>query len=676
MLTISYHPSSHQYIILSMTHYTKYFRIASALLMIVVVCLFFSCSPEDDFTETEQILSLQSQMDAPLTRATADNTWNGGEQVKVSINDGEGALFTAAPNGTFTPVTPLFWQAQTISARAWYPATWSMKSNQSTVGNYQAADFIFAPTVSGITLANHAENGKKLTFSHQMAKVTANLTAGEGVSSIADATVRFYGYTSGTPNTNAGSIAGSANAWITPLKSGNSHTALLIPQEMKGKQFIHINTGGYDYYYIPSGTEATLTVGKAYTYNVTVSKTGLTVSLTNGSSWEAGGVYAVVGTEVPQVTFTLANCTATSMTVKYTDNTQQQTVTISNGTANVPYTATKDKIIRSIKLDNDANEILIGRLEYGEIKLKFNGAKTLVFRDAVAGSIPIGSYAEFQLIRTSTTTLSGKYRQETNLDLMDELWTPIGASGNSFQGTFDGDIFTLSRLKVNTPNSYAGLFGSIFRATLSNVHIISGSVSSEKSYVGGVCGNNENSTITACHFAGSVTGSNYVGGVCGANNKTSNSSEDAIIIACCFTGTVSGTDYVGGVCGTNSRSKITACYNTGNVSATGSCGGVCETNDRGTVTACYNAGTVTSKNSNAGSLCRKNDDGTITTCYYTGATGISSGSGDAKKFGSGVWPTSTLSQWGIGDGSGSNKYWGSLGSWNGGTPAYPRLWWE
>jgi hypothetical protein len=259
---------------------------------------------------------------------------------------------------------------------------------------------------------------------------------------------------------------------------------------------------------------------------------------------------------------------------------------------------------------------------------------------------------------------------------MDELWTPIGASGSSFMGTFDGDIFTLSRLKINTSNSYAGLFGYVYRGTLRNVHIISGSVSSEKNYVGGVCGENENSTITACHFAGSVTGNNSVGGVCGANEKTSNSSEDAIIIACCFTGTVSGTDYVGGVCGTNVRSKITACYNTGNVSATGYCGGVCETNDRGIITASYNAGTVTSKNSSAGSLCRKNNEGTITACYYTGATGISSGSGDAKKFSSSVWPSSTSSQWGIGDGSGSNKYWGSLGSWNGGNPVYPKLWWE
>jgi hypothetical protein len=260
---------------------------------------------------------------------------------------------------------------------------------------------------------------------------------------------------------------------------------------------------------------------------------------------------------------------------------------------------------------------------------------------------------------------------------MDELWTPVGTSGSSFQGTFDGDIFTLSRLKVNIPNnSYAGLFGYVYRGTIRNVHIISGSVSSGKNYVGGVCGENENSTITACHFAGSVTGNSYVGGVCGYNGDTSNSSEDAIITACCFIGAVSGGDNVGGVCGYNFIGTITACYNKGNISATGNIGGVCETNDRGTITACYNTGTVTSKNGSAGSVCRKNDNGTITTCYYTGATGISSGSGDAKKFGNGVWPASNLSQWGTGNGSGSNKYWKSLGSWNGGNPAYPQLWWE
>jgi hypothetical protein len=65
-----------------MTHHTKRpfinaYKITSALLTIAVVSLFFSCSQEDDFTADEQILSLQSQMDAPATRATADNTWNG-----------------------------------------------------------------------------------------------------------------------------------------------------------------------------------------------------------------------------------------------------------------------------------------------------------------------------------------------------------------------------------------------------------------------------------------------------------------------------------------------------------------------------------------------------------------------------------------------------------------------
>jgi hypothetical protein len=44
-------------------------------------------------------------------------------------------------------------------------------------------------------------------------------------------------------------------------------------------------------------------------------------------------------------------------------------------------------------------------------------------------------------------------------------------------------------------------------------------------------------------------------------------------------------------------------------------------------------------------------------------------------FGGSNWPTNTA-QWGTGDGSGDNKYWKSLGGWNGGNPVYPKLYFE
>jgi formylglycine-generating enzyme required for sulfatase activity len=255
---------------------------------------FSACLQEEILSGTENgLLVLQAQMDAPQTRPTVNNAWDGGEQVQVSINNGPAATFTVADDGTLTPAVPLFWTSQSISARAWYPASWMMQTNQSTAERLQSADFIFAPDVSGITEAGYT--GKPLVFSHRMAKVTANLVYGDGVSSsdLTDATVRFYGYTSGVANTANGNVTGSSNSWISPLRSGNVCTALLIPQNMAaGTDFIRITIKSNTYYYKPASGEADLEGGKSYTYNITVKKDGVTVTPGAITRWTGTDVSA------------------------------------------------------------------------------------------------------------------------------------------------------------------------------------------------------------------------------------------------------------------------------------------------------------------------------------------------------------------------------------------------
>ncbi|MDR1863971.1 MAG: hypothetical protein LBR08_00175 [Bacteroidales bacterium] len=50
---------------------------------------------------------------------------------------------------------------------------------------------------------------------------------------------------------------------------------------------------------------------------------------------------------------------------------------------------------------------------------------------------------------------------------------------------------------------------------------------------------------------------------------------------------------------------------------------------------------------------------------------------ETEIFSASAWPTiGANAEWGIGDGSGSGKWWKSLGNWNGGNPVYPKLWFE
>jgi hypothetical protein len=294
--------------------------------------------------------------------------------------------------------------------------------------------------------------------------------------------------------------------------------------------------------------------------------------------------------------------------VTYTDA-ETESVTVSNIDGAYQLTKGTGRTVKSFELKGKT--YFIGRKADEPLVLKFSSDGTIQFRDAVSGFIPIGSYAEFQLINTA---LSGSYKQEAALDLMNEEWTLIGNNTNRFSGIFDGDGKGISHLKIDkTSQNYIGLFGYNI-GTISKVRIISGD----------------------------VKGGNYVGGVAGYN----------------YGGT------------------ITACYNTGTVSGTSDVGGVVGVNE-GAITACYNTGTVNGITSNVGGVAGYNLNGTITACYWAGMVygGIGSGTGSATAFtgSGGGWPApSTHDAWKLYP----EGYWQSLGGWNGGSPVYPKLWFE
>jgi hypothetical protein len=79
--------------------------------------------------------------------------------------------------------------------------------------------------------------------------------------------------------------------------------------------------------------------------------------------------------------------------------------------------------------------------------------------------------------------------------------------------------------------------------------------------------------------------------------------------------------------------------------------------------------------------------GTLTACYWLDVPGDNATDGIGETtgnidptffaFGNTAWPSTTdHAEWGTGDGSGSGLYWLSLGSWNAGTPTFPKLWYE
>jgi uncharacterized protein (TIGR02145 family) len=364
-------------------------------------------------------------------------------------------------------------------------------------------------------------------------------------------------------------------------------------------------------------------------------------------------------------------------------------------------THTSTEIVKSITLiDYFDKTYLIGRVinAANPISLKFDcDDGNLVLRDAVDGYIPIGSYAEFQLISGNGT--NKKYRQEIDLDLLGVEWTPIANNSGTFSGEFDGAGKTLSNLKIDkSGQDYQGLFHRN-AGTIRDVHIASGTITAGGNS-GCVCGENSSGgqvisctnavtvvgsddnvggvvgwnfgAVTACYNTGAVSGNNDVGGVVGYNY-------DGTVTACYNTGAVSGTYYaVGGVVGMN-YAGVTACYNTGAVSGNNIVGGVVGFNYEGTVTACYNTGAVSGNNlvgnSLVGGVVGYNDSA-VTACYWESTTsiyGIGSGSGEVTPFTLSNYfiPTGSPA-WGTGNG-GENGWW-KAGTTDG--TQLPRLWWE
>lgn len=167
----------------------------------------------------------------------------------------------------------------------------------------------------------------------------------------------------------------------------------------------------------------------------------------------------------------------------------------------------------------------------------------------------------------------GKYfKQTANIDLENEPnWTPIGTmlveEGRPFQGTFDGDGYKITNLKVTGNSNNAGLFGYTQDATIKNCNV-TGEVKGFND-VGGIVGNADGKTqILSCSFRGDVTGEDsYIGGIAGSARGT---------IKNCYAlaDVTARIEIAGGIAGYAYHVTIENCYYSGNVPAGNSAGGI------------------------------------------------------------------------------------------------------
>jgi hypothetical protein len=123
---------------------------------------------------------------------------------------------------------------------------------------------------------------------------------------------------------------------------------------------------------------------------------------------------------------------------------------------------------------------------------------------------------------------SANARLMADINLRNKLWVPIGPDGGGstrYSGTFDGNNFTISNLRVNMTSNDAGLFGTTtVQSVIKNLTIKTASVTSTAENTGVVVGVSRG-VISNVHVEGlTVSGGTYVGGIAGRWLDNSNAS--------------------------------------------------------------------------------------------------------------------------------------------------------
>lgn len=176
-------------------------------------------------------------------------------------------------------------------------------------------------------------------------------------------------------------------------------------------------------------------------------------------------------------------------------------------------------------------------------------------------------------VNSGTTYEKTYFKQTADIDLNNEPWTPIGTVINNgkdakpFKGTFDGDGYKITNLKVTGNSNNAGLFGYTQDATIKNCNV-TGEVKGFND-VGGIVGNADGKTqILSCSFRGDVTGEDsYIGGIAGSARGT---------IKNCYAlaDVTARIEIAGGIAGYAYHVTIENCYYSGDVLAKNYAGGI------------------------------------------------------------------------------------------------------
>jgi hypothetical protein len=208
---------------------------------------------------------------------TGENTWT-----DYTFTTGDAGAMTAPNPGPYYPAG-----SQNIDIVAYYPATagtsFTVAADQTDDADYKASDLMFA------SVSNQAKQVApvNLAFTHKMAKLNVNITAGQGVSRITSLSVLnvkptvLFDQTTGA--------VGEASGTATSIALSNNGAVIIPAQTINGGLLSIVTDQGTATYSVASKEFA---AGQLYTINITVNlrAVGTTTAITG---WTSEGTVTV-----------------------------------------------------------------------------------------------------------------------------------------------------------------------------------------------------------------------------------------------------------------------------------------------------------------------------------------------------------------------------------------------
>ncbi len=271
-----------------------------------------------------------------------------------------------------------------------------------------------------------------------------------------------------------------------------------------GSYTVYYYAGSNSYSDVSSTHSASVTIGKSANSGVTVSCADIVEG--NALNPQLGGT----------------NLSTGAVTYKY--------CTTQNGTytATAPTTAGTYYVKATVAADGNCNEFTTAYANFkivGDWALHNSGdseadayvISTTDELDLLAQRVNSGTNYKDKFFKLDANITYSHTKDWNDATSTENNFTPIGKSGATFKGHFDGKGFTVSGIRISSSSDYNGLFGYLYDgATVKNV-ILSDARIMSGSYSGGIAGDCNISTITNCWVKSNVCIGrySYVGGIAG-----------------------------------------------------------------------------------------------------------------------------------------------------------------